>query len=239
VAFTLLGAYLISRQITQRLGLGWVATVGLNLIWVIPLLNNSSIVLITAGIRASGDPAATVGIFIASVAFSTVVGSIMFWAGWRFGHRLAEAAKQPGAPAGALWNPKQIERAERWMETKGLFVVAFARATEFFTLPVNLVAGASEMPYIRFLVAHTVGACGFAGLTLWIGDLAKDRWPWLPDWIKDVFGPWAFRISIGLIVLLVIAIAIGQKAKPKAQPASEDGETTTPSQGGNESPVAD
>ena len=142
----------------------------------------------------------------------------MYWAGWRFGHRLAESAKQPGAPASALWNPKQIERAERWMESKGMFVVFIARATEFFTLPVNLVAGASEMRSRRFLVAHTLGAVGFAALVLWLGDLAKE-----PVAVAAGLGRGRLRAmgapdQLGLIVLLVVAMPIGQKVKPQRRP---------------------
>jgi membrane protein DedA with SNARE-associated domain len=237
VAFGLLGAYLISRQFTQRIGLGLVAKISLGWAWVIPLLNNSSLALLVVGIRATGEPSALVPIAIASVVFSTVVGLIMYWAGWRFGHRLAESAKQPGSPWAGVWNPKQIARAERWMESKGIVVVFLARATEFFTLPVNLVAGASEMSIRKWLAAHTAGAAAFAALMLWLASLAKERWPWLPDWVEDVFAPWALRISLGLVVLLVIAMMLGRSVKPKDK--AQDGETTTPSQPPSESPSAD
>lgn len=236
VAFGLLGAYLISRQFTQRIGLGIVATISLGWIWVIPLLNNSSIAMIVVGIRVAGRLGATVAAMAASIAFSTIVGLIMYWAGWRFGHRLAESAKEPGSPWAGVWNPKRIARAERWMESRGMVAVFFARAIEFPTLPMNLVAGASEMPIRRFLIAHTAGAAAFASIVLWLGSRAKSQWPWLPDWVQHTFGPWALRISVGLIVLLVVVMVLGQMVKPKTH---QDDETTTPSQPESDAPPAD
>lgn len=235
VAFGLLGAYLISRQITQRIGLGLGPRFISQRPWVIPLLNNSSILLIQAGVGTSGRPGMFVVTMAASMFLSTVVGLIMYWAGWRFGHVLAEKSQQPGSMWSGVWNPKQIARAERWMDSWGTIVVAVARATEFFTLPVNLVAGASEMRLRRFIVAHTIGAAGFAGLWLWIGGVAERRWPGLQDWIENSYGPWALRISLILLVLLVVAMLAGRRLGTKNGQA----ETTTPSQGGSDSPAAD
>ncbi len=236
VAFGLLGAYLISRQITQRVGLGLGPRFINQRPWVIPLLNNSSILLLQAGVGTSGRPGMFVATMLASMFLSTVVGLIMYWAGWRFGHVLAEKAKQPGSPWAGVWNPKQIQRAERWMDSYGMLGVFIARATEFFTLPVNLVAGASEMRIRRFLVAHTAGAAAFAGIWLWLGGVAERRWPWLQDWIENSYGPWALRISLILLVLLIVVMFLGQKMQPKKP---QDGETTTPSQPASDTPVAD
>src|SRR4029078_4495696 len=99
---------------------------------------------------------------ITSVFISTAIGLIFYWAGWRFGHRLAEMAGKPGSAWASIWNPKQIARAERWMDSWGMIAVFIGRATEHFTIPVTLVAGASEMRFRRFLIAHIAGATVFA-----------------------------------------------------------------------------
>ena len=230
VALGLLGAYLVSRQVTQRLGLAWAPKLLKTNPWVIPLLNNSSIVVIQAGVGTPGRPGMFVATMLASMLISTIVGLIMYWAGWRFGHRLAETSKRPGSPWATVWNPKQIARAERWMDRWGMIAVFLARATEFFTLPINLVAGASEMRFRRFLLAHTLGAAAFAGLFLWIGAVAQSRWPWLDDWIADVYGPWALRIGLVLLVLLVVVMLLGPSLQKKAQQEDQERSTTTPSQ---------
>jgi membrane protein DedA with SNARE-associated domain len=234
IALGLLGAYLISRQITQRIGLGLGPRFISQKPWVIPLLNNSSILLLQAGVGTTGRPGMFAATMLASMFLSTLVGLIMYWAGWRFGHLLAEKAKEPGSPWAGVWNPKQIARAERWMDSWGMIAVFFARATEFFTLPVNLVAGGSEMRLRRFIVAHTLGAAAFAGVWLWLGGVAQRRWPGLQDWIENVYGPWALRISLVLLVLLVAAMFLGRKFAPKN--GAQD-ETTTPSQAPSDKPT--
>jgi membrane protein DedA with SNARE-associated domain len=217
---------LIFRTVTNRIGLG----VGPRLLkaghpWVIPLLNNSSLLLIQAG--TSERTGLLIATGITSVFMSTIAGLILYWAGWRFGHKLAELAQKPGSPWSGIWNPKQIARAERWMDSWGLPVVFLGRVIEYFTLPVMLVAGASEMRLRRFLVAHTLGAVGFATVFLWVGNAAQQRWPGLRDWISDVYGPWALRIGLVLLALAVIAVLLNRRQERK-QP---QGETIAPSQG--------
>lgn len=223
-AFGLLIAYIIFRQITQRVGLAihardWIL---FGKPWLIPLMNNSSIILVAAGVGVAGNPPMFVATFVGSIFMSTVAGLILYWAGWRFGHRLAQLSSKPNSPWAGVWNPKQIARAERWMNRWGVGVVFFGRLIEYFTLPVTLVAGASDMKLRRFLFANTLGAAAFAGVFLWLGMEARTRWPWLPDWIEETYAPWVFRIGIGLLVLLVVVTMLGRRMD--AQP------TTTPSQ---------
>jgi membrane protein DedA with SNARE-associated domain len=221
-----LAAWLIFRTVTQRVGLGiGPRLLKANLPWVIPLLNNTSILLIQAGTGTTGKPGMLVVAAAASVFLSTVASLILYWAGWRFGHKLAELAKQPGSPWAGVWNPKQIARAERWMGSWGVIAVFVGKLVEAFTLPVMLVAGASEMRLRRFLGAHTLGAVTFAGTFLWIGSSAQRRWPWLKGWISDVYGPWALRIGLVLLVVAVIAFFFGRRRRRVAQDP-----TTTPSQ---------
>lgn len=227
-----LGAWLVFRTITQRIGLGiGPKLLKANVPWVIPLLNNSSLLLIQAGTGTTGRPGLLVAAAITSVFMSTIAGLILYWAGWRFGHKLAERAAQPGSPWASIWNPKRIARAERWMDQWGLIVVFVGKVVEYFTLPVTLVAGASEMRLRRFLLAHTLGSIGFAGAFLWIGSSAQQRWPWLKDWISDTYGPWALRIGLVLLALLVVAFLAGRRRPTSAAQDS----TTTPSQAPSES----
>lgn len=225
VALALLGGYLIFRTVTSRVGLGLAPKLLDSRPWTIPLLNNTSLLLIQAGTGTQGRPGMLAATIATSVFMSTVTALVFYWAGWRFGHRLAELAQKPGSPWAGVWNPKQIARAERWMDSWGVLVVFFGRVIEWFTLPVMLVAGASAMRLRRFLVAHTLGAICYASLFLWLGGVAQRRWPWLKDWISDVYGPWALRISIVLLVLVVLLMLIGRRQNQPQQ------ETTTPSQG--------
>jgi membrane-associated protein len=223
-AFGLLAAWFVFRTITQRVGLG----IGPKLLdskpWVIPLLNNSSLLLIQAGTGTAGRPGMLIATGLASVFMSTIVALVLYWAGWRFGHRLAHMAARPGSPWAGVWNPKQIARAERWMDRWGMGIIVIGKVTEYFILPITLVAGASEMRFRRFIIANTIGSIGFAGVWLWVGGEAQERWPWLKDWISDTYGPWALRIGLALIVLLVLLMLLGS-AMDKKQP--DDGAETS------------
>ena len=231
-AFGLLAAYLIFRTITNRVGLGvGPKLLKANVPWVIPLLNNSSLLLIQSGTGTNGRPGLFVAAVLASVFMSTVAGMVLYWAGFRFGHRLSEMSQRPGSPWAGVWNPKQIARAERWMDRWGVFVVFFGRVVEYFTLPVLLVAGASEMRFRRFLVANTLGGVAFACTFLWIGGAAQQRWPWLRGWISNTYGPWALRIGFVLLALVVIIFLLGRLQDRKQAQDS----TTTPSQGPSDS----
>jgi membrane protein DedA with SNARE-associated domain len=228
-----LAAWIVFRQVTGRIGVAVAPKIYKTKPWLIPLMTNSFPQLILAGTgidRRWGLFAATMA---SSVLLSTVIGLIYYWAGWRFGHRLAEMSGRPGSPWATIWNPKQIARAERWMDRWGIAVVFIGRVTEHFTLPITLVAGASEMRFRRFLAAHVAGAIGFAGMFLWIGGVARERWPWLPHWISHVYAPWAFKIGLASLGLLVIAFFLGRFVKPDEP---QNASTTAPSQGSSESP---
>ncbi len=228
-----LGAWIVFRQITARLGIGAVQHLSRGNAWAIPLLTNAAPQLIIAGTGIGNRWPMFAATMATSILMSTVIGLIYYWAGWRFGHKLAEMSKKPGSPWAAIWNPKQIARAERWMDGWGIVVVFLGRATEHFTLPITLVAGASEMRFRRFLVAHVGGSVAFAGGFLTIGHLAGERWPWLSNWIAHTYAPWALRIGLASLGLLAIAFVVGRFVK---NDDDQDASTTTPSQPSSESP---
>ncbi len=219
-----LAAYLVFRAITNRVGLAYLPRL-LDLPWIVPLLNNSSIVLIAVGTKVRGDRGDQLAVGAASVFLATVAALILYWAGWRFGPLLAEKAAREGSMWASVWNPKQVARAHRWVERYGFFAVALGRVIEFFTVPVILVAGASRMTFAKFLAAHTVGAVGFVALNLWLGGRAGEAWPWLPERIRDL-GAWSFRITLVLLALLVLASLLSRKQREAPERVE-----TTPSDG--------
>jgi membrane protein DedA with SNARE-associated domain len=225
-----IGAWVVFRQITSRIGLTLVKSrsVRVGKPFLIPLMTNSFPQLIVAGDGASGHWLKFAATMAASVVMSTITGLIFYWAGDRFGHRLAEMSKRPGSPWASIWNPKQIARAERWMDRWGIIVVFLGRATEHFTLPITLVAGASEMRFRRFIAAHVAGAVAFAGLFLWVGTLAKTRFPWLDHWITHVYVKWAFWVGIASLVLLAVVFVIGRFVPNSDNATTQSGSVEPP-----------
>src|SRR5439155_13175078 len=118
-ALAALGAWLVFRQITARLGIAAVPRLARTKAWLIPFLTNASPQLIIAGTGIGNRWALFAVTVVTSTIMSTVTGLIFYWAGWRFGHRLSAMAKRPGSPRATLWNPKPIACAERWMDSWG------------------------------------------------------------------------------------------------------------------------
>lgn len=211
-ALAALGAYLVFRTVTTRVGIIFLLTLTAEAPWAVPLLNNSSLPLVTVGIEVHGRPAMQLAVIGGSLFLSLVAGLVLYWAGWRFGPELARRAESGHAAWASLWNPKQVARAHRWLDRWGVFAVAFAKLTEIFTAPVVLVAGSSRMRFGRYIASYMVGALGFVVTTLWLGSRAAVAWPWLPDRLQT-FASWNARIGIILIVLLVVLFVLSPKGK--------------------------
>ena len=210
-ALWLLGTYLAFRFVTQRFGLGSLAWLLEHAPWAIPLLNNSTITMVTAGTEVRDQPAMWIATGAGSILLSMVAGMILYWAGWRFGPGLTERAERTGSFWSQVWNPKQVAKAHGWIERWGVFAVLLARgAVEWMLAPVALVAGLSRMSLRKYLPALGTGAVIYAGLTLWLGGRAGDQWPWLPDRIKS-FATWSLWIGIGLTVLIVLLVVVAQR----------------------------
>lgn len=228
-ALALLAAYLVFRSVTTRLGVAFLPALLRRAPWAIPLLNNSALTMIATGTKVRGGAAMIAGTGAASVVQAVVAGSILYWAGWRFGVHLAELAERSGSFWKSVWNPQHVLRAHRWLDRWGVATVVVARGfVEWMIVPVVLVAGSSRMHRAKFFSSYIFGCAVFAGATLWVGGLAGDRWPWLPHRIESL-ARWTLIVGLALIVLFVIA-AVGAN-KLDAQPASS---TTTPSHGSSE-----
>ncbi len=234
-ALGLLGAYLVFRAVTQRVGLALLPTLlRRGYPWVIPLLHNAALTMVATGTKIRAEPGMLVATAAASVLQAMVAGLVLYWAGLRFGVKLAEMSAQSGLVWQSVWNPQQVLRAHRWLDRWGVLTVFAARAVvEWMIVPIVLVAGSSRMHRAKFLSSYFAGSAVFAGLTLWAGGLAGNQWPWLPKRIESL-SRWTLIAGLILLALFVVA-ALGssrlQKAAPDDQPVSS---TTTPSQDGSE-----
>jgi membrane protein DedA with SNARE-associated domain len=225
-ALILLIGYLVFRFAANRVGLAYLPRLLDSAPWAIPLLNNAMISLIATGTEAAtGTIRTLVATGAASFAQSIITGLFLYWAGYRFGPLLAEKAAQPGSMWASLWNPKQIERASRWIDERGMYAIFIARGfVEWMLTPVLLVAGSVRMGFKKYLASFALGSVVYAGVMLWLGGRAGDQWPWLPDRIKAI-GDWSFRITLILIVLAVIGVAVARPSKTAAPEADDPGRT--------------
>ena len=227
-ALGLLGAYLIFRAVTQRVGLALLPTLlRRGLPWVIPLLHNAALTMIATGTKIRAEPGSIVATGAASVLQAMVAGLVLYWAGWRFGVKLAEISERSGTVWKSVWNPQQVLRAHRWLDRWGVLAVIVARGLiEWMLVPVLLVAGSSRMHRAKFVSSYFAGSVVFAGLTLWVGGVAGNEWPWLPKRIESL-SRWTLIAGLGLLALFVVAALAGNRLQ---KPQEEASSTTTPSQ---------
>ncbi len=235
-AVGLLIAYLVLRTVANRVGLAYLPRLLDDAPWAIPLLNNSTLTMVAAGTGVRGDTNAIVATAVTSILQSLITGAFLYWAGWRFGPWLAEKASKEGSLWAGIWNPRQVDRASRWIDRRGVYAVFIARgAVEWMLTPILLVAGSTRMRIAKFAASFGAGSVAFAAIMLWLGGRAGDAWPWLPDKIK-AFGDWSLRIALGLIVLAVIAVLLSRRGDTKDDASADQDATTTPSQDPSESP---
>ncbi|HEY3506246.1 MAG TPA: DedA family protein [Actinocatenispora sp.] len=74
-----------------------------------------------------------------------------------------------------LLTPRRLDRAERFMARHGGTVVAFARFVEGLRQANGLVAGATGMPWRRFLAFNALGAVAWVGVWASLGYLLGDN----------------------------------------------------------------
>jgi len=234
-ALGLLGAYLIFRAVTQRVGLALLPTLlRRGYPWVVPLLHNAALTMVATGTKIRAQPGMLVATAAASVLQAMVAGLVLYWAGLCFGVKLAEMSQASGSVWKSVWNPQQVLRAHRWLDRWGMLTVFAARGLiEWMIVPIVLVAGSSRMHRAKFLLSYFAGSVVFAGLTLWAGGLAGNEWPWLPKRIESL-SRWTLLAGLGLLVLFVVAALGGSRLEKAASGGQTASSTTTPSQESSE-----
>ncbi len=87
--------------------------------------------------------------------------SVIFWAGRRFGHRVADFR-----PLRRIITPEKLELVEKKVRTRGNVVVMFARFIPGLRAPTYFTVGHARLPYWKFLVFD--GAAALISAPLWV-----------------------------------------------------------------------
>src|SRR5512140_818858 len=87
--------------------------------------------------------------------------SVIFWAGRRFGHRVADFR-----PLRRIITPEKLELVEKKVRTRGNVVVMFARFLPGLRAPTYFTVGHARMPYWKFLLYD--GAAALLSAPLWV-----------------------------------------------------------------------
>ena len=126
--------------------------------------------LIAGAIYAGTGRLNVVGLSLVALAAS-VAGACAGWAIGRFGGRAL--ALRYGRYV--FLTPSRLDKAEEFFTSRGALVITFARFVEGLRQANGIIAGISEMPFLRFLLFNGAGAVLWVAVWVTVGDLAGDH----------------------------------------------------------------
>ena len=113
-----------------------------------------------------------------------------------------------------LLSHKDLDRADRFMDERGVLAVFFGRFIPLIRAVISLVAGVGEMPFVRFL-ASTGAATVLYGTGVALAGYELGH-----DWHKIVKG--FTYAGLVAVVLVVLALALGVVHRLRALRAERD-----------------
>ncbi len=158
----------------QSLAAGYVFVFGVLLLCGFGLPMPEDVVLVTGGVLAwLASPLETVtlrgmlhdahllGMVVVGL-FGILAGdSVIYWAGRRFGRRVAEVW-----PFRRVVTPAKLEKVERLLRQRGKLLVVIARFLPGLRAPTYFTVGHSRLPYWEFLLFD--GAAALVSAPLWV-----------------------------------------------------------------------
>jgi len=167
-------ARLVELLAGHGLHAGYVAVFTVLLLCGFGLPMPEDVVLATGGVLAwlaRGRPVHTVAAMFRDTGLITMIfvglagilvgDSIIFLAGRRFGHRVADFR-----PLRRIITPAKLERVEKELRRRGNVLVLFARFLPGLRTPTFFVVGHARLPYWEFLLFD--GAAALVSAPLWV-----------------------------------------------------------------------
>nr|WP_196791274.1 DedA family protein [Motilibacter aurantiacus] len=161
----------------------------------------------------SGDPGSGVSmpVLAIGVAVAAVTGDAV---GYATGYRLGRPWLDKKVAKGRL-DAKHLERAEQFYARYGALAVIIARWIPWVRTFTPILAGASRMPYPRFLAANVVGALTWGSGLVLLGYVASSV-PWVRD---AAIAVGAFFVAASVVVAVVAGVRSrrGKRRRPGAE----------------------
>jgi membrane protein DedA with SNARE-associated domain len=177
----------------------WLQTVGYPAIFFLALVETIAIPFpseITFGFTAALAAQGKDGFHLVPVIIIGILGEVC-------GSVIAYfIGKKAGRPAVDRWGKyillthKDLDRADAFMARRGMLTVTIGRVLPLLRAFVSLAAGIGEMPFVRFLIATTVGT------TVYVSAVAGAGYALGASWHRIVKG---FTVA-GVVVLVAVVI---------------------------------
>ena len=183
--------------------LGLHGGVALAMVFLLPALESSAFVgfvfpgevgVLLGGVLASQHRVSLVAVLAAGVAGAVLGDSVGYEVGKRWGRRLLQGS------VGRFLKAEHLERAERYLRSRGGKAVFFGRFTAALRVLVPGLAGMSGMPYRRFFAYNAAGGTVWATDFALAGYLAGNSWPK----VEHIAG----RATLVLLLVAVLAAGI-------------------------------
>jgi membrane protein DedA with SNARE-associated domain len=165
---------IVDRLAGDSLGLGYAAVFGVLVLCGFGLPLPEDIILVTGGLlawRSSALEEATLAGMLHDPGLLAMVGfglggilvgdSIIFLAGRKLGHRVAELG-----PLRRIITPEKLTAAEKLLRRRGNLVVVVARFLPGLRAPTYFTVGHAKLPYWEFLLFD--GAAALVSAPLWV-----------------------------------------------------------------------
>lgn len=188
--------------------LRWLLEYGYPLLWVVVFIAAAglplpiTLLLLAAGASASFGHFNLWLLLLVSVTASSSGDSVGYWIGRRWGSRVLDWLETPRRHH--IIPPKNVEQARLYFRNRGAWAVFLSRSL-FSALggTINLLAGADQFPYSRFLVYDISGETLGAAIPLTVGYLGGEGWQTAGKTLGVIY----LVLSISIIcVLLVIQL---------------------------------
>jgi undecaprenyl-diphosphatase len=189
-------------SIAERI-LGLHGASALAVVFLLPALESSAfigfvfpgeIAVLLGGVLASQHQAGLGAVLLSAMAGAIVGDSIGYEVGKRWGRGLLQGS------IGRVVKADHLERAERYLQTRGGKAVFFGRFTAALRVLIPGLAGMSGLHYRRFLAYNAAGGVVWATAFVFAGYLAGDSW----RHVEHVAG----RASLLLFLLLVLTVVV-------------------------------
>jgi membrane protein DedA with SNARE-associated domain/membrane-associated phospholipid phosphatase len=155
--------------------------------------------MLIGGYIASEGHAALVPMMVFA-AFGAIVGDNL---GYQLGRRLGPSMKR--SRLGRRVGDERWARAEQYLARRGGRAVFFGRFVGVLRALVPALAGASHMPYRRFVVGSALGAIIWAPTIIYAGYLAGSSYRRI-----ERFAGRAGLVVLGLILMVALVAAVGR-----------------------------